>query len=90
MRECFNNYPNGQFPCMFCEDRLKCKETKKDKNSYVIWFANNDNIKLHIHQDVNRPNNPDDYEIISEYISNNYGAVVYEIIEIDTIDKINI
>ncbi|MCR1953812.1 hypothetical protein NSA24_03050 [Clostridioides mangenotii] len=56
-------------------------------NEYVIWFANNDSIKIRIEQ-RDRPNNLDDYDLISEYILNNYGHVVYEIIELKTIEKI--
>lgn len=57
---------------------------------YVIWFSNDDNIRINIRQDTNRPNNPDDYELISEYVFNNYGHVVYEIIELDTLENISI
>lgn len=56
-------------------------------NKYVVWFANNDNIEINIEQ-KDRPNNPDDYELISEYIINNYGCVVYEIIELDVLEKV--
>lgn len=56
-------------------------------NKYVVWFANNDNIEINIEQ-KDRPNNPDDYELISEYILNNYGCVVYEIIELDVLEKV--
>lgn len=56
-------------------------------NEYVIWFANNDHMKISIEQ-KDRPNNPDDYDLISEYIVNNYGCVVYEIIELDGLEKI--
>lgn len=56
-------------------------------NKYVVWFANNDNIEINIEQ-KDRPNNPDDYELISEYILNNYGCVAYEIIELDVLEKV--
>jgi len=56
-------------------------------NEYVIWFANNDNINISIEQ-KDRPNGQDDYDLIGEYIHNNYGCVVYEIIELDGLEKI--
>lgn len=30
-------------------------------------------VKLKIHQTVNRPNNPDDYSLISDYMWQNFG-----------------
>ena len=59
-------------------------------NEYVIWFSNNDNIKININQNVSRPDNVDDYTLISEYIQNNYGSVVYEIIELKDLKKVSI
>lgn len=68
------------------EDLLKFTNTKV--NEYVIWFSNNDNIKISINQNICRPNNLDDYALISEYIQNNYGKVVYEIIELKDLKNV--
>lgn len=59
-------------------------------NEYVVWFSNEDSIKLRIKQDINRPNNSEDYELIVKYISENYKPMPYEIIEIDAIECIKI
>jgi len=64
------------------------KEIDIKYNEYVIWFSNEDNIKIKIRQDINRANNPEDYELISEYISNNYKPMPYEIIELDTLEEV--
>ena len=61
-----------------------------NQNQYLLVFANEDSIQLNIIQDINRPNQPDDYELIAEYVENNYGAKVYEIVELDAIEKITI
>lgn len=32
-RECFSKYPNGELPCMFCEDNANCQiRTKESKD----------------------------------------------------------
>lgn len=64
------------------------KEIDVKYNEYIIWFSNDDNIKIRIKQDINRPNNHDDYELISEYISNNYKPMPYEIIELDVLEEV--
>ncbi|HGL4208118.1 hypothetical protein M1076_16020 [Clostridioides difficile] len=47
-------------------------------------------MQLGIVQDVNRPNNPEDDTIIEKYIENNYGNAKYEIIDLDSMEKIKI
>ena len=62
-------------------------------NEYVVIFAGHeglDEIRISVKEDVNRPNNPDDIDIISEYISNNYGSRDYEVIAIDMIEKVKL
>lgn len=96
MRECFGKYPKGQFPCIFCEDRGKCKNsmkkyTKDNKvNEYVVWFDNYDSIKISIKEDINRPNYTDDYQLIVDYIERTYGTQVYEIMELDVLEKVEL
>lgn len=58
-------------------------------NEYVIWFASNDNIRLRIKHDDDKYIS-EDYVMIGEYIEDNYGSVVYEIIELDGIETIKI
>lgn len=60
------------------------------QHKYVIVFADEDSIQLSIDQDINRPNNPDDYQIIAEYVQDNYGCKSYEIVELDNIENIRI
>ncbi|MCC0671570.1 hypothetical protein IC216_06195 [Clostridioides sp. ES-S-0145-01] len=62
----------------------------KKINSYVICFDEYDSIKLDIVQDYNRPNNPEDDVLIEEYIENNYGYVKYEIIILETVEKVEL
>ncbi|MFQ4258411.1 UNVERIFIED_CONTAM: hypothetical protein C4Z64_01115 [Clostridioides difficile] len=64
--------------------------SNEKKNSYVIWFAEHDSIQLDIVQDINRPNNPEDDVLIEEYIENNYGYVKYEVIILDTVEKVEL
>ncbi len=43
MRECFGKYGKEQgFPCMFCEDSLKCKTPKIKEGSKIIIYVNGD------------------------------------------------
>lgn len=66
------------------------KWTNEKVNRYIIYFSEHDSIQLGIVQDVNRPNNPEDDAIIEEYIENNYGNAKYEIIDLDSMEKIKI
>ena len=49
-----------------------------------------DEIKIRVKHDINRPNNPDDEELISEYIMDNYGYKGFEMIPIDEMETIDI
>lgn len=60
---------------------------------YIIIFNEHtvlDNIIISVKQDINRPNNPTDDEIIAEYIYNNYEHINYEINELDTLEEISL
>lgn len=60
-------------------------------NKYIVIFdreiSTDDDIILYIKQDVNRPNNPTDDEIIQEYIYNNYGHCNYEAEALDSLEE---
>lgn len=59
--------------------------------SYVIVLADEDSIQINIEsENINKPNNPDDYDIIVEYIHNNYGHKSYEIVALDDIKHVTI
>ncbi|MGX8126468.1 hypothetical protein ACWTV9_09425 [Clostridioides difficile] len=62
----------------------------KKINSYVICFDEHDSIQLDIVQDINRPNNPEDDTLLERYIEDNYGYVKYEVIDLDTIEKVEL
>ncbi|MCC0645406.1 hypothetical protein KGF41_14160 [Clostridioides sp. ZZV14-6150] len=66
------------------------KWTNEKVNRYIIYFSEHDSIQIDIVQDINRPNNPTDDEIIEEYIENNYGYVKYEIINFDTMEQVRL
>lgn len=60
---------------------------------YFIIMPDEDTFILKIHENINRPNNPDNDEIIQEYMLNNYGtSTLYEVIDKDNgrFDTINI
>lgn len=59
-------------------------------NKYIVMFSDEDSIRIHIDQNINRPNNPTDDEIIREYILNNYGEKEYEIIDLKGIKQIGL
>jgi hypothetical protein len=52
-----------------------------DIHTYYIVMADYDTFIVNIKQDVNRPNNPSDDEIIAEYMTNNYYGHSYEVID---------
>lgn len=60
-------------------------------NKYIIIFNRefsiDEDIILYIKQDLNRPNNPTDDELIEEYIENNYGHTDYEAEELDMLEE---
>ena len=55
-------------------------------NKYLIVTKDYDNFTINIVQDVNRPNNPDDYEIIMDYMRNNLMGSNYEIVDLRDIE----
>lgn len=68
------------------------EESNAKYNTYLIVFNDffEDEIKIRIKQDINRPNNPDDEDLISEYIMNNYGYKAFSSIPIDDLETVNI
>jgi hypothetical protein len=52
-----------------------------DIHTYYIIMADYDTFIISIKQDINRPNNPSDDEIIAEYMTNNYDGHSYEVID---------
>ncbi|HFL3653911.1 TPA: hypothetical protein ACG3P3_001635 [Clostridioides difficile] len=88
--------------CVFYRDRKQVKisldlyiDTLKNwtngkTKSYVVFFDEWESIQLDIVQDFNRPNNPTDYDIIVEYVKDNFLTSGYDIIELDTIEKIRL
>lgn len=46
-------------------------------NEYLIIMNDYDDFIIRIKQDVNRPNNPDDNELIKEYMDNRYYGHSY-------------
>lgn len=59
------------------------------QNQYFIMFdKDEDPIQIAIRQDINRPNCPDDCEIIKNYVNDNYGARYYEIYPLFNEDRI--
>ena len=66
------------------------KEASIEVNKYIIRFDTEDSIEISIKQDINRPNNPEDFELIEKYIKDNYGNVSYEIIDLDTIKRVSL
>lgn len=57
-------------------------------NSYLIESKICDDFILDIEQDINRPNNPDDGELIKEYMVNNYGNYSCQYINLDDLNKL--
>lgn len=60
-------------------------------NTYLIVFENNNinPIKITINNNINRPNNPDNDEIIARYVLDNYGYIDYNSYVLDDLDEIN-
>lgn len=61
----------------------KQEQSKFQGTHYVVTFEDEDTVELYIKSDVNRPNQPDDEELIREYVENNYGNKKYQFIQID-------
>ncbi|MDM9944036.1 hypothetical protein [Clostridioides difficile] len=88
--------------CVFYRDRKQVKisldlyiDTLKNwingkTKSYVVFFDEWESIQLDIVQGFSRPNNPTDYDIIVEYVKDNFLTSGYDIIELDTIEKIRL
>lgn len=68
------------------------EEANTKYNTYLIVFHDwdEDEIKIRVKQDINRPNNPDDEELISEYVMDNYGYKGFEMIPIDKMETVDI
>lgn len=64
--------------------------TNEKVNRYIIYFSEHDSIQIDIVQDINRPNNPTDDEVIEEYVENNYGYVKYEVIDLGTVENVKL
>ena len=50
---------------------------------YLIIMEDYDEFILLIKQDVNRPNNPNDDELIEQYMNDNYYSSEYRSIDLD-------
>ena len=72
------------------EKYKKCRDEFEHKYLIIITDDNIDNFILSIKQDINRPNNPTDNEIIKQYIENNYWNHDCEIIELSNIEDIKL
>lgn len=57
-----------------------------EQNKYVLVVNNEDPIQININQDINRPNQPDDYELIADYVENNYGMKQYEVVDLSSLE----
>ena len=53
---------------------------------YLIIMADYDDFILLIKQDINRPNNPNDDELIEQYMNDNYNSCKYRTIDLDFMD----
>jgi hypothetical protein len=81
------------YPCkeeIFNKTYSKVLDVMTPQHKYVIVFDEEDSIQLNIDKNINRPNQPDDHEIISEYVLNNYGYKTYEVVALDDIETIKI
>lgn len=60
-------------------------------NIYEVNVPNSgDSFIIEIEQDINRPNNPEDYDIIQAYVRYNYGdKVVFYYTEMQNVITIN-
>ena len=65
---------------VFMHETINMCQTDENYNEYIVWFSNDDNIKIKIKQE---PNKVDDYELILDYISKNHEPMANEIIEIN-------
>lgn len=63
----------------------KTEEVKS--NSYLIITKFCDDFILEIEQDINRPNNPDDVQLIREYMMNNYGNYDFQYMNLDELNQ---
>lgn len=68
------------------------KEIRTPQSKYLIVFEDSmkEPILLNIDENINRPNNPEDDEIICDFIENNYGGTGHEAICIDYLKSFRI
>jgi hypothetical protein len=67
-------------------------DIKTPQTKYLIIFEDDmeEPIILNIDENINRPNCPDDDEIIKDYIEFNYGGTSYNSIRIDDLKTFRI
>lgn len=53
---------------------------------FLIIMNDYDEFIISIKQDINRPNNPNNDQLIEEYMSNNYHGHSYKVIDLDKIE----
>lgn len=70
-------------------DEIMSGETV-ERHNYIVVFKDYDDIYVSVKQDHNRPNDPDDEQIISEYILNNYGYKEYTIIDLNALKHVSL
>lgn len=59
-------------------------------NRYLITGSRFDEFIINIKQDVNRPNNPEDYDLIEDYMRNNYLGEKFNAIDLDYLEYFDV
>lgn len=85
-RETYNFYDR----CLDCKEEKPFMRINLDERKYFVVFEHADEIIVTVKDDVNRPNNPDCEQVLSEWLSENYGSDEYEYWEITNIEKISL
>lgn len=83
-RETYNTYEK----CLDCGNTKPLTRINLDERNYFVAFEDHDEIIVTVKDDVNRPNNPDCEQVLSEWLSENYGSAHYEYWEITNIEKV--
>lgn len=56
---------------------------------FLIVMNDYDDFILELKQDINRPNNPDDDELVSEYMNDNHYGHSYKVIDLHDIELLS-
>lgn len=59
-------------------------------NRYLITGSRFDEFIINIKQDVNRPNNPEDNDLIVDYMRNNHLGDTYSTIDLDYLECLEV